>query len=516
MKYKKFYITMFFLIIISSFSSLVAPFFLSSIIKSGQVFNTHNIVYLLVILIVSLLIEVIVVYFREKFAMHYNVNNFKSIYENIFYQNYDVLSEKGPTSFIERAINSVNSIYLYMTGDNIKIATSLIIMAALLVLTCLNNVFTGVILFLLIPLNYGGFKLLNKELKIRSKHMQVTTANGWQEIISVSSQIDYLKQCNDYKELINFIEPKLNQIYSSMMNVNIFAQIISKLITGLNSISQIMITIILLYQFVIIDFNPAKIALFTIIIPLYISNLSYVTKANLSKNDLNIANEFIWELKNNRENDGDVVISKINSVAFNIPELRIKNKLLQRNVYLNLKKGDIVWIKGDSGKGKSTLVKALLKFREHDGIEVDGVQIGSISNNSLRNRIEYVSQNSPIIKGTLKDNLFLNTQYSSSLDIEMSKDPLLSTIIDNDSLNKNIFENGSNLSGGEKQKVALLRALSKNTDVLILDEVTSSIDSKCATEIFDRVYQKRSDLITIVISHDDFVYKYVDKIFELK
>lgn len=185
--------------------------------------------------------------------------------------------------------------------------------------------------------------------------------------------------------------------------------------------------------------------------------------------------------------------------------LEMKDKVLAKDINGTYHKGDIVWVRGDSGVGKSTLVKLIPKFRITDKILINGVDIREVSNKSLRSRVDYLSQNVPIIKGTLRDNLFFNKKYTKEQELQFINDSILQTISQDKAMNSPINENGTNLSGGEKQKIAIARALydDVDVDVLILDEVTSNIDKQSAADIYNRILQNHNNKIIFIISHDD-------------
>lgn len=83
------------------------------------------------------------------------------------------------------------------------------------------------------------------------------------------------------------------------------------------------------------------------------------------------------------------------------------------------------------------------------------------------------------------------------------KDPILRTILQTKTMDSQINENGTNLSGGEKQKIALARALYDEVDILILDEVTSNIDKESASDIYQRIVEIHYNKIIFIISHDE-------------
>ena len=116
-----------------------------------------------------------------------------------------------------------------------------------------------------------------------------------------------------------------------------------------------------------------------------------------------------------------------------------------------------------------------------------------------------MGQNAYVFQGSLEDNLFFGIEdYKDKID-SLKQDPLLKTIFSSKDLNSDIFNLGADLSGGEKQKIALARAINSDVDILLLDEITSSIDKESSVEIYNRIKEISKDKIIFIISHDDIV-----------
>lgn len=190
---------------------------------------------------------------------------------------------------------------------------------------------------------------------------------------------------------------------------------------------------------------------------------------------------------------------------------KVAEKNISHNINDIFNRGDIVYIDGPSGSGKSTLMKSLLKFRDSAGIRINDHVLEDINIESLRSHIFYLSQETSILPFTLKDNISYgyedpNFDWNSIQDSE-----LLGSILKNHSLDGKLLDQGSNLSGGEKQRVMLARLLKEEYDVIILDEVTSNIDKKSQEIILSTILERMSDKIVFIISHDLTVKKYCNK-----
>lgn len=137
----------------------------------------------------------------------------------------------------------------------------------------------------------------------------------------------------------------------------------------------------------------------------------------------------------------------------------------------------------------------------------------------VRNKIAYIPQEPFVFQGSIIDNILMGeylTKDKSAIVKEISSIlGLYNFEVDhNNDLDFFVQENGNNLSGGQKQKIGLARALIKKPKILLLDEALSNIDKESREEIFDYLYA--NDNLTIVsISHDDSVYKYSDFLWKL-
>lgn len=216
---------------------------------------------------------------------------------------------------------------------------------------------------------------------------------------------------------------------------------------------------------------------------------------------------------------------KRNTISFN-KYLELKNinfkyeknqKFILKNFFLKIEKGQRVLIVGKSGTGKSTLLDILSGFNEkYDGeFLVDGKKINNIY--SWREKIGYLGQSFFILDDSIKNNIILEDKYDKKkLDwvIKTSNLEKLINSTENGVLSI-LGERGSNLSGGEKQRIGLARALYRKPNILILDEPTSSLDQATANDFIESILKLDKNITVIMISHDIKIRKRFNKIVEL-
>lgn len=117
-------------------------------------FTKERIFILLIVLLSSLVLEVVFTIFREKFAKEFNIRNFKSMINKFFLLNYDEINDQGPTNLVERIVQAVNNIYIFMTGDYIQIWTSALVMIIILGIVVSKSRIIALIMLIAIPINY--------------------------------------------------------------------------------------------------------------------------------------------------------------------------------------------------------------------------------------------------------------------------------------------------------------------------------------------------------------------------
>src|SRR5436309_10588424 len=185
--------------------------------------------------------------------------------------------------------------------------------------------------------------------------------------------------------------------------------------------------------------------------------------------------------------------------------------------------GQTIAFVGPSGSGKTTLVKLLVGlYRPRSGdIRYDGFSIDDIDLDALRERIGLVTQDTQLFSGTIRENLlFVNPSASDQECMAVLKKAACQSLLAraDKGLDSVIGEGGVKVSGGEKQRLSIARALLRGPNLLVFDEATSSLDSLTEEEISETIrdVSMRKDLITILIAHRLSTVLHADKIYVLE
>ena len=176
-----------------------------------------------------------------------------------------------------------------------------------------------------------------------------------------------------------------------------------------------------------------------------------------------------------------------------------------KNLNLDIKSNEHVFLKGSSGTGKSTICKLLYRLinANKGNILIGGVSVFDYSLNTIRDSICYVSQTESLFTASIKDNIIFNRDISLLDFNEVCKICKLESIAKKRPLRYEsiISDDTSFISGGEKQRIILARALLKKSDILILDEPLSEVDYKTEREIIKNILNKFKNKTIIYISH---------------
>lgn len=192
--------------------------------------------------------------------------------------------------------------------------------------------------------------------------------------------------------------------------------------------------------------------------------------------------------------------------------------LVLKDVSMTFKSGTKTAIVGESGCGKTTLAKLIMQFYtpEKGSITVNGTNLADASQESVRQRISYISQDIFLFSDTVYNNLRIgNSQITDEEITEMCKKCGADEFINNLPMGyKTVLEeNGNNLSGGQKQRLAIARALLKKPDILIMDEATSNLDTVTEQSIKNLIDSLSEEITCIIIAHRLTTIKSCDYIY---
>jgi len=183
--------------------------------------------------------------------------------------------------------------------------------------------------------------------------------------------------------------------------------------------------------------------------------------------------------------------------------------------------GQTIALAGTTGAGKSTIVNLLCRFYEYNSgsLTIDGQELNTLSKNSLRDSIGFVTQEAFLFNGTVRENLTLAKRSASDEQLwQALKAARAEDFIKKlpNKLDTNVGERGVKLSGGEKQRLSIARALLKDPPILLLDEATASVDNQTELLIQQALDELMKNRTSIVIAHRLSTIQTADRIYVLE
>ena len=246
-------------------------------------------------------------------------------------------------------------------------------------------------------------------------------------------------------------------------------------------------------------------------IKFYAPVINLLTKEFSLNNDINFSDK---KLDFERE-------INISNISFKYPNTE---KYIFKNANLNIKKGSIIGIIGRTGSGKSTLIDIISGLvQPKDGMfMIDNQNLNHPELiRSWQNNLSYVSQNTYLMNDTIKKNIAFgleDEEINDSKIIESIERSELSKFIENlpNKINTYVGDRGVSLSGGQIQRIGIARALYRNSEFLILDEITSSLDIETERKIIKNILDNTQKQTILFVTHNLSLLKYCEKVFKVE
>lgn len=414
---------------------------------------------------------------------------------------------RGKDSFyINQRLNSDSNIVATFTlGFCMKITTLIVCFISLFFMLIKLDVCITLVVYLGLPIyiilyNFLKRYLYTKTLEFKEAQNVFFSLMGKQlkniSYIKINSLYEQLneKLQNEFPRFFTKIEKYLkagiafgsfSNILVNLFNLFLYVYVGAKVIEGTMSVGEF-ITIQAYYKLVISSMEEAVALLKQY--PDY--KVSYMRLLEI--------------LETSKEYTGKIYLEEVNSIRVENLSVVFQGQKVFEDFSYNFKRGKIYLLKGRNGIGKSTLVKAILGlyssemqgniwYDDYDSTELDLYAM-------RKEKIAIIDQECEFFFDSIEENIKMNIP-ECNIDQINKWSSFLGLQINEEKYKKNITS--TQLSGGERQKVAIIRGLLKESQILFLDEPTSALDNKSVDILLKQIEKKKADCIIIMISHDD-------------
>lgn len=513
-RYMPLYVCILLFALCASICGLVKTYFLSviidDVIELRDIAILKDIVILLIVLFVlEQLISYVVGYLNVYVTQNISITLRKNILNKIAKIKLKYIYDSRSGDFIVNFTEDINNISNCLCNYMVTIINSFFTVILTVLFLIIINVKLAFISLLVVTIQVLVSIFLAKITKKNQQDILENNARHIGIIKQISGQMKYIRsyrnetktfdgydKCSNEISRLNFVAYLLNYIYK---NVNAF-------ISFVGSMTIFIIGVILVYNGTI---SIGILFAFDSITGILYGNISNIVniftglyRASVSFFRVNR----LFEMED--EDDGVEEISEnIEKIVFDKVDFKYKDTTILNNLQCEMQKGNTYVVVGKSGIGKSTMFNLLMKFYKIDNgcIYINNTPLNIAKTSSLRDKITIVYQDGCIIDGAT---IYENICYGNDVDDEKFYEVVKMCGIDlfaeklKNKYETIIEENGTNLSGGEKQRIYIARSLLRSSDVYIYDEAFSQMDINLENKIIAYIREKFKDKIIIIITHD--------------
>ena len=454
--------------------------------KDLQALYEQGIIFL-ILLVLSILMYILVIWLRPKFQKKAITQYKNNIYGHILDKNIANFNKQNTSTYISALTNDVNKIetdYLFSAFDLITNITLFVCTIAIMLIYSPLLTLAGVLLSLL---PFVGAIVVGGKLSIQEKQISDQNASFMHFVKDNLIGFSTIKVFKSEKKIKDLFIKNNNVLENKKASKTKTLSVMEMVQVLLSILSQFGVFFVGAYISIKTgEIAPSVIILFVQLMNYIISPLMQVpttlSKRMSCKPIFKKISEIIKQEEDNKEGKS---IDNINEIIISNLKFSYEDKVILNDISHKFEKNKSYAIVGTSGSGKTTLVNLLLgKHNDYSGdIHYNNTELKEISIDSLFEISSFVEQNVFVFDDSIINNITMYSNIDEKLLQEAINKSGLSTLIEEKGKDYRCGENGCNLSGGEKQRISIARALVKKSQLLLLDEATSALDNETSASI---------------------------------
>ena len=474
-----------------------------------------------VLYVVSSIFSYLQTWFLIDISTDISFNLRTKIMDKITYLSVEDVGENKRGDILSRITNDVDSLQMGITQSFIQLMTAVITIVGVLIMMLYINVWLTLASLILIPVSFLVIRFITKHSQ--SYFLKQLTFKG-----SLNAQIeetftghDIIRTFNQEDIEMKIFESDNENWFKHEWKSQFYSSLNGPLMNFISNLAYVVIAVLGAIFVIQKAIAVGDILAFFQYIKNFTQPIQQITRVMNLVQTAMAASERIFEFLviDNEPNPSNVKVNELNeSITFeNVSFGYEDNEKIIKNLSFNVKKGDKIAIIGETGAGKTTIVKLLMRFYDVDSgeIKIDGININEYDKNSLRSLIGMVLQDSWLFSDTIANNIRYGKLDATDDEVidaakQVRADDFIRQL--SDGYETVLSEDSDNISHGQKQLLTIARTILSEKEILILDEATSSVDTRTEKLIQDAMDKLMENRTSFIIAHRLSTIKNADKI----
>lgn len=522
--------------IISTAFTIIAPLLIgksttiiyegtTKIINHTGTIDLNSLINLLIIVVVLYVVSALFSYLQSYFIIELSTKiSFdlrERIMDKILYLPMEKIGENKRGDILSRMTNDIDSLQHGISQSFIQLTTAVITLVGVFIMMLSINVIMALATIVLVPIAFLVIKFI-------TKHSQSYFLKQLEFKGSLNGQIeetftghDIIRAFNQEEISMEKFEKDNNSWFNNEWKSQFFSSLNGPLMNFISNFTYVVIAVLGAVFVLQKAIAVGDILAFFQYSQSFTRPIQQITRVMNQIQTAMAASERIFEFLDldDEENPSTRKLDTINdNITFEDVSFGYSpNEKIIKNLTFEVKKGQKIAIIGETGAGKTTIVKLLMRFYDIDSgsIKIDGVDIDEYDKHSLRSHVGMVLQDSWLFSDTIKSNIrYGNLEVSDDEIVDASKQVYIDNFIRQlpDGYETTLNEDSDNISHGQKQLLTIARTILSSKEILILDEATSSVDTRTENLIQKAIDKLMENKTSFIIAHRLSTIRNADKI----
>ena len=522
--------------IISTAFTIIAPLLIgksttiiyegtTKIINHTGTIDLNSLINLLIIVVVLYVVSALFSYLQSYFIIELSTKiSFdlrQRIMDKILYLPMEKIGENKRGDILSRMTNDIDSLQHGISQSFVQLTTAVITLVGVFIMMLYINVIMALATIVLVPIAFLVIKFI-------TKHSQSYFLKQLEFKGSLNGQIeetftghDIIRAFNQEEISMEKFEKDNNSWFNNEWKSQFFSSLNGPLMNFISNFTYVVIAVLGAVFVLQKAIAVGDILAFFQYSQSFTRPIQQITRVMNQIQTAMAASERIFEFLDldDEENPSTRKLDTINdNITFEDVSFGYSpNEKIIKNLTFEVKKGQKIAIIGETGAGKTTIVKLLMRFYDIDSgsIKIDGVDIDEYDKHSLRSHVGMVLQDSWLFSDTIKSNIrYGNLEVSDDEIVDASKQVYIDNFIRQlpDGYETTLNEDSDNISHGQKQLLTIARTILSSKEILILDEATSSVDTRTEKLIQKAIDKLMENKTSFIIAHRLSTIRNADKI----